>query len=26
MKGWNPEYNLNQGIAEYKSYLEKVGK
>jgi ADP-L-glycero-D-manno-heptose 6-epimerase len=26
MRGWIPEYNLNQGIAEYKSYLEKVDK
>ena len=26
MRGWNPFYNLNQGIAEYKSYLEKFGK
>jgi ADP-L-glycero-D-manno-heptose 6-epimerase len=26
MKGWNPSYNLNKGIAEYKSYLEEVVK
>jgi ADP-L-glycero-D-manno-heptose 6-epimerase len=26
MRGWNPTYNLNQGIAEYRSYLEIVGK
>ena len=26
MRGWYPTYNLSQGIAEYRSYLEKVGK
>ena len=26
MRGWKPGYNLNQGISEYKSYLEQVHK
>jgi hypothetical protein len=23
MEGWNPKYNLEKGIQEYKEYLQK---